>query len=118
MGDTASTERTVSRYFTAWTSRDTGTVRDLLAEDFRFSGMGMEVNGRDAFLGAAAFPEDAQTTLVAQVCQGSGAFQMYDASRDDTTVRIVEHLRVEDGKIVASTLVTDSGAYLAFLGKV
>jgi ketosteroid isomerase-like protein len=93
MGDTASTERSVSRYFTAWTSRDTGTVRDLLAEDFRFSGMGMEVKGRDAF-------------------------QMYDASRDDTTVRIVEHLRVEDGKIVASTLVTDSGAYLAFRGMV
>jgi hypothetical protein len=55
---------------------------------------------------------------VAQVCQGSGAFQMYDASRDDTTVRIVEHLRVEDGRIAASSLVTDSGAYLAFLGKV
>lgn len=116
MGDTDSTERTVSRYFAAWTARDTPTVRELLAEDYRFSGMGSQVQGRDAFLAAAAFPPDAETSMVVQVCQGSEAFQMYDSSRAGTTVRIVEHLSVEDGRVTSSTLVTDSGAFLAFVG--
>lgn len=80
MGDTASTERTVTRYFTAWTARDTSAVRDLLAEDFRFSGLGIQIEGRDAFLDAGAFPAGAQTTLVAQVCQGSDAFQICGSS--------------------------------------
>ena len=117
MEDTATTESTVSRYFAAWTGRDPATVRDLLAEDFCFSGPGMRVTGRDAFLNAGAFPPDARTTLVAQVCQGSDAFQMYDSSRAGTSVRIVEHLRVEGGKITTSTFVTDSGAFTAFLGR-
>jgi ketosteroid isomerase-like protein len=117
MGDTASTESTVSRYFTAWTGRDTATVRDLLAEDYRFAALGMQVQGRDAFLDAATVPVDAQTTLVAQACQGPDAFQMYDSSRAGTSVRIVEHLTVEGGKITSSTVVTDSGAFMAFLGQ-
>src|ERR671912_1216109 len=95
MGDTASTESTVSGYFAAWTGRDPATVRELLAEDFCFTGLGMRVEGRDAFLAAGAFPPDAETTLVAQACQGSDAFQMYDSSRAGTSVRIVEHLRVD-----------------------
>jgi len=78
--------------------------------------MGSQVEGRDAFLAAAAFPPDAETTLVAQVCQGPEAFQMYDSSRAGTTVRIVEHLTVEEGKVTSSTLVTDSGAFMAFVG--
>lgn len=117
MGDTASTESTVSRYFTAWTGRDTATVRDLLAEDFRFSGLGMQIEGRDALVDAGTFPPDAQTTLVAQACQGSDAFQLYDSSRCGTSVRIVEHLRVEGGRITTSTFVTDSAAFMAFLGR-
>jgi len=75
------------------------------------------VEGREAFLDAGAFPPDAQTTLVAQACQGSDAFQMYDSSRAGTSVRIVEHLSVEGGKITTSTFVTDSGAFMAFLGR-
>jgi hypothetical protein len=114
--DTATTERTVGSYFAAWTGRDTATVRDLLADDFRFSAMGMRVEGRDAFLASAAFPADAQTTLVAQVCQGAEAFQMYDSTRGTTSVRIVEHLTVAGGRIAASEVVTDAGAFADFLG--
>jgi ketosteroid isomerase-like protein len=117
VGDTASTEATVSRYFTAWTGRDTATVRDLLADDFSFAGLGMQIEGREAFLDAGTFPSDARTTLVAQACQGSDAFQMYDSTRGEVSVRIVEHLRVEDGKITTSTFVTDSAAFMAFLGR-
>jgi phage baseplate assembly protein gpV len=42
---------------------------------------------------------------------------MYDSSRAGTSVRIVEHLTVEGGKITSSTVVTDSGAFMAFLGQ-
>jgi ketosteroid isomerase-like protein len=114
MGDTASTESTVGRYFRAWTDGDGDTVRELLAEDFRFTGLGMQVEGRDAFLAAGAFPADARTTLLAQACQGSSAFQMYDSSRPGASVRIVEHLRVEGGKITSSTFITDAAAFMAF----
>lgn len=117
MGDTASTEATVSRYFTAWTGRDSATVRELLADDFMFAGLGMQIEGRDAFLSAGAFPSDARTTLIARACQGSDAFQMYDSTRGERSVRIVEHLRVEDGKITGSTFVTDSVAFMAFRGQ-
>jgi hypothetical protein len=55
----------------------------------------MQIEGREAFLGAGTFPSDARTTLV----------------------RIVEHLRLEDGKITTSTFVTDSAAFMAFLGR-
>jgi ketosteroid isomerase-like protein len=112
-----STEATVSRFFTAWTGRDTATVRDLLADDFSFAGLGMQIQGRDAYLDAGTFPSDARTTLVARACQGSDAFQMDDSTRGNASVRIVEHLRVEDGKITTSTFVTDSEAFMAFLGR-
>lgn len=116
MEGTSSTEATVRRYFTAWTNRDTDTTRALLAEDVRFAGPGMRVEGRDAFLDAAAFPADARTTLVAQACQGGDAFQMYDSCRGEASVRIVEHLVVRDGRIAEITFVTDPAAFRALLG--
>jgi SnoaL-like domain len=117
MDQTATTESVVNRYFSAWTSRDSATVRELLAEDFVFSGMGQQLQGRDAFLSAGAFPADARTELVAQACQGPIAFQLYDSHRGTTSVRIAEQLTVQDGKITASSLVTDGSAFMAFMGQ-
>jgi hypothetical protein len=42
---------------------------------------------------------------------------MYDSSRSETSVRVVERLTVEDGKITTSTLVTDAAAFIAFMGR-
>lgn len=109
-----STEDIARRYFEAWTAGERETVASLLAPDFRFAGGGMELEGRDAFLSAGAFPSDATTTMVAEAYQGEVGFQMYDARRGDRAVRIVEQLTVRDGQIVSSVFVTDMAAFGAF----
>ena len=108
------TEDVARRYFAAWTARDRETVAALLAPDFRFTGAGMTIEGRDAFLDAGAFPADATTTMVAEAYQGEIGFQMYDAARADRTVRIVEQLTVRDGKVASSVFVADMAAFGAF----
>ncbi len=104
------------RYFDAWTSGDRDTMVRLLAPGFRFSAGDMRVDGRDAFLQTAAFPSDATVTMVAEAYQNDVAFQLYDASRGDRTVRIVEQLTVRDGQILSSAFVTDKAAFGAFVG--
>jgi ketosteroid isomerase-like protein len=110
-----STERIARRYHDAWTSKDAETVKALLAPDFHFTAGDMRIAGRDAFLDSSAFPADATTTMVAEAYQGAVAFQMYDASRGDRTVRIVEQLTVRDEAIASSVLVTDMAAFGAFM---
>ena len=114
--DTAATERIARRYFEAWTSRDSETTASLLDEGFRFASGAIEIEGRDAFLSAAAFPADATTTLLDEAYQGETGFQLYESRSGDRSVVIAERLRVRDGKIVESTVVTDSVAFGAFLG--
>ena len=112
-----STQEIARRYFDAWTSGDSEMVAATLAPDFRFTGGGMEIEGRDAFLSGGAFPEDASTTMVAEAYQGDVGFQMYDARRGDRSVRIVEQLTVRDGQIASSTFVTDMAAFGAFVAR-
>ena len=112
---TADTERLARRYFEAWTTQDTPTVTETLADDFRFAAGDMTIEGREAFLDAGAFPSDATTTMVAEAYQGDVGFQMYDASRGDQTVRIVELLTVRDGRLASSTFVTDMGAFMGLM---
>jgi ketosteroid isomerase-like protein len=103
------------RYYDAWTSGDSDTVRALLAPDFRFVAGDWRINGRDAFLDRGAFPRDATTTMVAEAYQDDVAFQMYDATRGDRTVRVVEQLTVRDGMIASSMFVTDMAAFTALV---
>jgi ketosteroid isomerase-like protein len=109
------TQTVARRYFDAWTSRDSETVAALLSPDFRFTAGDMTIEGRDAFLASGAFPADATTTMVAEAYQGDVGFQMYDATRRDRTVRIVEQLTVRDGRLVSSTFVADMAAFAAFV---
>jgi hypothetical protein len=109
------TERIARRYHTAWTSGDGGTVAALLAPDFRFMAGDLSVEGRDAFLDSGAFPGDATTTMVAEAYQDDVAFQMYDSTRGDQSLRVVEQLTVRDGMIASSTFVTDMAAFRAFV---
>jgi hypothetical protein len=110
---TTETQQVARRYFDAWTAGDSDTVATVLAPDFRFTG-GMEIEGRDAFLAGAGFPSDATTTILAEAYQDDVGFQMYDASRGDRTVRIVEQLTVRDGQVASSVFVTDMAAFGAF----
>jgi hypothetical protein len=108
------TEDFARRYFRAWTARDRETVVALLSPDFRFAAGDMTIEGRDAFLASGAFPADAATTMVAEAYQGDIGFQMYDATRGDRSVRIVEQLTVRESRIVSSTFVADMAAFAAF----
>jgi hypothetical protein len=112
---TEETERVARRYFEAWTSRDTETTPTLLDPNFRFSMGDLQVEGRDAFLDAGAFPADAQTTMRAEAYQGDIGIQIYESRRGDRSVLIAERLRVLDGKIVDSMFVTDMASFGAFM---
>jgi hypothetical protein len=105
------TEGIARRYHEAWTSNDGQTVAQLLAADFAFAAGDMRIAGRDAFLDAGAFRADATTTMVAEAYQGDTAFQMYDSSRGEATVRVVEQLTIRDGQIASAVLVTDMAAF-------
>jgi ketosteroid isomerase-like protein len=109
------TRQVARRYFDAWTSGEGDTVAALLAPDFSFSAGDLRIDGREAFLAGGAFPRDATVTMVAEAYQDDVAFQLYDASRGDRTIRVVEQLTVRAGQIASSVFVTDMAAFMAFV---
>ncbi|MGH3879756.1 MAG: nuclear transport factor 2 family protein [Actinophytocola sp.] len=114
-----STEQTAEiarAYFRAWTTADREGVANALAEDFVFDSAMVTLNGREAVLETQAWPKGATTTLVADAYQDDHGFQMYDAVNGGNTVRVVERLEVENGRLVRSTVVVDPAAFRAFLG--
>ena len=117
MPETSDTETVARRYFDACTTRDTDAAAAVLAEDFRFTAGDMAIEGRNALLDAGAFPHKARTTMMAEAYQGDVAFQMYDSTRGDDTVRIVEQLSVRDGLIRSSSFVTDMSAFMALMSR-
>jgi ketosteroid isomerase-like protein len=110
------TQQIARRYYDAWTSGDSNTMATLLSPDFQFAAGDSRIDGRDAFLDSGAFPKDATTTMVAEAYQDEVAFQMYDATRGDRTIRVVEQLTVRDGMIARSVFVTDMAAFTTFVG--
>jgi ketosteroid isomerase-like protein len=112
----ADIQQLARRYHDAWTSGDSTTVTALLAPDFRFEAGDMRIDGRDRFLDSGAFPKDATVTMVAEAYQDDVGFQMYDATRGDRSIRVVEQLMVRDGLIASSVFVTDMTAFAAFAG--
>ena len=96
------TQEIARRYYDAWTGGDSTTVAALLSPDFQFVAGDLTIDGRDAFLQRGAFPDDATTAMVAEAYQDGVAFQMYDATRGDRTIRIVEQLTVRDDLIASS----------------
>jgi hypothetical protein len=91
-------------------------VAALLAPDFSFSAGDLRIDGREAFLASGAFPRDATVTMVAEASEDDVAFQLYDATRGDRTIRVAEQLTVRDGQIAGSVFVTDMAAFMAFVG--
>jgi ketosteroid isomerase-like protein len=108
------TQQVARRYYDAWTSGDRHTVTMLLAPTFHFAAGDLRIDGRDAFLDSGAFPRDATVTMVAEAYQDDVAFQLYDATRGDLTIRVAEQLTVHDGRIASSNFVTDMAAFAAF----
>ena len=117
MAQTSETESIAHRYFDAWTTHDTDKAAAVLADDFRFTAGDMAIEGKEAFLAAGAFPQDARTTMVAEAYQGQIGFQMYDSTRGGHKVRIVEYLSIRNGLITSSTFVTDMSAFMALMSR-
>jgi hypothetical protein len=55
-------------------------------------------------------------TMVAEAYQHDVAFQLYEATRRERTIRVAEQLTIRDGLIVSSNFVTDMAAFAAFAG--
>ena len=108
------TQQVARRYHDAWTSGDRQTVTTLLSPSFRIAAGDLKIDGRDVFLASGAFPRDATVTMVAEAYQDDVAFQLYDATRGDRTIRVAEQLTVRDGRIASSNFVTDMAAFAAF----
>ena len=109
------TQQLARRYFDAWTSGDRDTVAAVLSPTFRFTAGDLSIDGRQAFLDSGAFPKDATVTMVAEAYQDDLGFQMYDATRGDQTIRVVEQLTVRDGQIASSVFVTDMARFMTFI---
>jgi SnoaL-like domain len=113
-GPMNSAQQVARRYYDAWTSGDRQTVATLLSPSFRIAAGDLKIAGRDVFLASGAFPRDATVTMVAEAYQDDFAFQLYDATRGDRTIRVAEQLTVRDGRVASSNFVTDMAAFAAF----
>jgi ketosteroid isomerase-like protein len=110
------TQQLARSYFNAWTAGDSDTVAKVLSPTFRFEAGDLRIDGQEAFLDSGAFPRDATVTMVAEAYQDDVGFQMYDATRGDMSIRVVEQLTVRDGQITSSVFVTDMSRFATFVG--
>ena len=103
-------------WYEAWTTRrGPEALRALMDEAFVFVSGPVRVEGREAFLQAAAWPPNAVTTMQAAAYDGASAFQLYEAVNGNVAVRIAEHLTVRDGLIASSEVIVDQAAFAAFV---
>jgi hypothetical protein len=113
---TEDTVRVARAYFDTWSNRrGADALRPLLAEAFVFDARPVHIEGREAFLGASAWPARATTTIVAEAYDGEHAFQLYEAVNGFARIRSAEHLVVRDGAIVSSEILGDLAAFQAFM---
>lgn len=98
-------------FIKAWGSQDMDAVAGLLAEDVTFESPRMKVHGAESAL--ATLGEFSQVVTGIDVLAVLGddrqAMIMYDmATGPFGTLRVVDHLAVENGKIKADSIVFDT----------
>lgn len=86
-----------------------------MSEAFVFNTGTEAIEGRETFLGAGGWPQDAATTLRSAASDGRDAFQLYEAVNGNTRVKVAEHRRVREGLILASEIVVDTAAFAALI---
>ena len=105
----------VESYLNAFYSGDP-RVRDLLADDFHFSGPAAQFHGADAFLKASGHAAASTSSIEIETIFVSGtevaAFYTLHLDHRVAAARVAERLRVDGGKIVASTLIMDTAPFL------
>jgi Cu+-exporting ATPase len=92
-------------------------VRDMLADDFHFSGPSAHFHGADAFLRASSHAAAGTRTVEIEKLFASGsevaAFYTLHLDHRVAQARVAERLRIEGDKVVASTLIMDTAPFLA-----
>jgi len=103
-------------YLNALYSGDPG-VRDMLADDFHFSGPSAHFHGADAFLKASGHAAAGTRAVeIEKLFENGGevaAFYTLHLDHRVAQARVAEWLRIDGGKIVASTLIMDTAPFLA-----
>lgn len=113
---TDNTRAVAKRYFETWSTRQgADALRPLMAESFVFRSGDMVIEGRETFLDAGAWPDEAITEIVAEAYDGDTAIQIYEATNKGTSVTIADHLTVTDGKVASADVVCDGAAFQAFM---
>lgn len=113
---TANTATIARKYFDTWSTRGgPDALRELMAEDFTFRAGDLVVEGREEFLAFGGWPEHAATELVAQACDGPTAIQVYEASNGGVSIKIAEHLTIENDRVVSSDTICDGATFQAFM---
>ena len=113
---TEETRQVAKTYFETWSTRQgPDALRPLMAEDFTFRAGEMVIEGRDTFLASGGWPDDAVTTLLAESYDGGTAFQLYEGRNGEATVKIADHLTVEDGRIASAEVICDGAAWMEFI---
>jgi len=111
--DTAAIART---YFDTWSTRSgPDELRELMAEGFTFRAGDLVIEGREQFLAIGEWPEHAVTELVTQACDGPSAIQIYEATNAGVSVKVVDHLTIEDGRVLSSDTICDGESFQAFM---
>ena len=116
---TDDTARVARAYHDAWTNRKgPEALRELIGEGFVFDSDMMHIEGRGADprrCGASGWPDRAVATLIAEAYDDEHGFQLYTASNGGKNVKIADHLIVRNGQLVASEVVVDGAAFMAFM---
>lgn len=112
MSDKETTRKIVESYSKAWASGDLETARSYLADDLEFRGSIDNFNDADSFMSAVSVFLNILKSVdtISSFYDGCEAMLMYDCVTDSPagTVRTVEYLKVQDGKIYEIKLIFDA----------
>lgn len=114
------TRQIVRAYFDAWTQGNIASVGQYLADDLTFSGSVKSLSGAANYLAALGdFCKLATggTDLISELYGENEATLIYESHTVAGLMRIVEHIRLTDGKVSSILLIFDPTALRAFKAK-
>jgi ketosteroid isomerase-like protein len=102
----------IKRYYSAFDSHDFGRVRELMCDDFRFTGPMMEARSpEELFSKMKEFDCDFKNTLLQIVESGNTVAALFDCEFSRpfrATIRMSEWFTIREGKIASANLVYDT----------
>lgn len=108
-------------YLDRFTSGDLDGARDLLAEDFSFTGPVLQAEGRDEFLAGASglAPIVRGAEMLRQWEDGEEVCSVYEFKVETPvgagSIPMTEWCRVRDGKLVSARLIFDTAQMAALM---